>query len=506
MTTVTWTDGETVENTDVSFKTPNANVNAIADLYGDSVGNASDVNAVQNGLTNTPTPDEVYAYDGYNNYEPHIRKYLYNDMEIARDYIEDYQEYKSVMSECNQTIRNTPYPLDGHVHCNATWDKMQCWGYVRAGETSYQPCPGYIRLSNPLAYAKKTCNSDGTWFRHPDTNRIWTNYTMCYDQALVDQHKQVLYMYFYGFSISIVLLIISLIIFSMFRQLKCVRVSLHKHLFVSYVLTGALWILYYALVPMNPDVLIANPIWCQVLHELTHYFTVCNYSWMFCEGFYLHALMVIAFTKDKKLLLICYLIGWAFPLLPTIIYTILRALNEEDRDRCWTGDTNLHWILAGPINISLVVIFIFSNNIMRILLSKIRSVYNNETMQTRRAVRATLILIPLLGLQYIAFPFKPPPGANGEYVYSMISAFLVSFQGVFVALVFCFFNGEVIKCFKKQYNRYKLQSVGRRRTFSGGSTSKFAERESMVRTKEMALSTCKTTSASSPLNKKKEKK
>ena len=46
----------------------------------------------------------------------------------------------------------------------------------------------------------------------------------------------------------------------------------------------------------------------------------------------------------------------------------------------------------------------------------------------RRAVRATLILIPLLGLQYIAFPFKPPPGSSGEHVYSMIVAFLVSFQ------------------------------------------------------------------------------
>lgn len=47
---------------------------------------------------------------------------------------------------------------------------------------------------------------------------------------------------------------------------------------------------------------------------------------------------------------------------------------------------------------------------------------------SRRAVRAILILIPLLGLQNIAFPFKPPPGSDGEYIYSMISAFLVSFQ------------------------------------------------------------------------------
>jgi len=47
-----------------------------------------------------------------------------------------------------------------------------------------------------------------------------------------------------------------------------------------------------------------------VLHVLTHYFTLCNYAWMFCEGFYLHALIVVAFTKDKRLLNMCYIIGW----------------------------------------------------------------------------------------------------------------------------------------------------------------------------------------------------
>lgn len=38
----------------------------------------------------------------------------------------------------------------GNVYCNATWDTVQCWGYVKAGDTVYQPCPGYISLSNPL--------------------------------------------------------------------------------------------------------------------------------------------------------------------------------------------------------------------------------------------------------------------------------------------------------------------------------------------------------------------
>lgn len=42
--------------------------------------------------------------------------------------------------------------------------------------------------------------------------------------------------------------------------------------------------------------------------------------------------------------------------------------------------------------------------------------------------RATLLLVPLLGLQYIVTPFHPDPGHPLEYTYEVISAFTASFQ------------------------------------------------------------------------------
>lgn len=30
-------------------------------------------------------------------------------------------------------------------------------------------------------FAHKICDSSGNWFRHPETNRTWTNYTTCID-------------------------------------------------------------------------------------------------------------------------------------------------------------------------------------------------------------------------------------------------------------------------------------------------------------------------------------
>ncbi|KAG8232149.1 hypothetical protein J437_LFUL012121 [Ladona fulva] len=63
--------------------------------------------------------------------------------------------------------------------------------------------------------------------------------------------------------------------------------------------------------------------------------------------------------------------------------------------------------------------------------------------RSRKAVRATLILIPLLGLQYVLTPFRPESGAPGEALYQILSAVVASYQGLCVALLFCFFNGEV---------------------------------------------------------------
>lgn len=42
--------------------------------------------------------------------------------------------------------------------------------------------------------------------------------------------------------------------------------------------------------------------------------------------------------------------------------------------------------------------------------------------------RATLLLVPLLGMQFILTPFRPEPGHPWEIIYEIISAFTASFQ------------------------------------------------------------------------------
>lgn len=44
------------------------------------------------------------------------------------------------------------------------------------------------------------------------------------------------------------------------RQLQCDRVTLHKNLFLSYILNGIAWILYYTLAALDGEVLSQNPV------------------------------------------------------------------------------------------------------------------------------------------------------------------------------------------------------------------------------------------------------
>jgi calcitonin receptor-like len=49
-------------------------------------------------------------------------------------------------------------------------------------------------------------------------------------------------------------------------------------------------------------------------------FMVSNYFWMFCEGLYLHTLLVVAFLPENSLMKWFHLIGWVVPAIFTIVY------------------------------------------------------------------------------------------------------------------------------------------------------------------------------------------
>ena len=80
--------------------------------------------------------------------------------------------------------------------------------------------------------AEKVCLSDGTWWRHPLTNITFSNYNPCVPVDRFSEHMTTLNTV--GISLSLVLLVVSLLIFTMFSSsLNCGRVSMHRNLFLA---------------------------------------------------------------------------------------------------------------------------------------------------------------------------------------------------------------------------------------------------------------------------------
>ncbi|XP_053207328.1 calcitonin gene-related peptide type 1 receptor-like isoform X2 [Panonychus citri] len=368
------------------------------------------------------------------------------------------------LEKCQQEVLSAP-PIDPTLkYCPRAWDGWGCWNDTPPGQTAYIPCPIAVVGFRSDQLAFKLCLEDGNWFRHPDTNKTWSNYTTCVDKDDLKFRQAVNNLYIIGYSVSVLALIISLIIFLSFKSLKCTRITIHKNLFISFIINNLMWILWYTLVVSDVEVVQANRWYCQLLHVLVHYFLLANYSWTFCEGLYLHTLLVVAFVAEEKIMKWFYVIGWGVPLIFIGFYAGFRGLSYNgETNYCWIDESKYSWWYTGPVLVSFVLNLFFLVNIVRVLVTKMRAVNSPDAHQTRKAVKATLILLPLLGLHFLVTPFRPPEGTHAEEVYEIVAALVASLQGLCVAILFCFCNGEVISQFKKRWTQIALTHGDNRR-------------------------------------------
>ncbi|KAK3588000.1 hypothetical protein CHS0354_014524 [Potamilus streckersoni] len=383
-----------------------------------------------------------------------------------------------LIAECSQRHQHLPFPVRDGPYCNRTVDIVGgCWDDTPAGSMAVIQCPD-IPGYNTKAQAHKQCTINGTWYV-TTSGREWANYSSCLSQQKEEDTRRDIFIYVVGFSLSLLMLTISLFIFFRFKQLRCDRITIHKNLFISYVFTGVSWMPYYFLVSLDGPTQLENPLWCQVLFVATQYFTACNFLWMFCEGLYLNTIMVYAFNSGKVLIISCYVIGWLFPLVLTGIYAGVRGSTKSEMDTidCWLHDSSYQWILNGPVILSITVNVIFLINIVRLLVTKLRQM--PEASQTRKATRATLILVPLLGLQYLLFPVRPEKGTVLAEVYHVTVALAISLQGALVSLIYCFCNGEVLSIMKRKWKQHRLMRGGSIRSAGRGASTTYTTAETV---------------------------
>uniref|UniRef100_A0A4W5R1V1 Corticotropin releasing hormone receptor 1 n=1 Tax=Hucho hucho TaxID=62062 RepID=A0A4W5R1V1_9TELE len=247
-----------------------------------------------------------------------------------------------------------------------------------------------------------------------------------------------------GHCISLAALLVAFILFMRLRSIRCLRNIIHWNLITAFILRNATW--FVVQLTMNPKVHESNVLWCRLVTAAYNYFHVTNFFWMFGEGCYLHTAIVLTYSTDKlrKWMFIC--IGWCIPL-PIIIAWAIGKL-YYDNEKCWFGKkagVYTDYIYQGPMILVLLVRHLY----LIILLFC-------YCVSIRKAVKATLVLLPLLGITYMLF-FVNPGGEDevAQIVFIYFNSILESFQGFFVSVFYCFLNSEVRSAVRKRWHRWQ---------------------------------------------------
>ncbi|XP_062977583.1 glucagon-like peptide 2 receptor [Elgaria multicarinata webbii] len=384
-------------------------------------------------------------------------------------------------TDCLKTLQETP--LNMGIYCNGSFDHMVCWPHSPPGEVSV-PCPPYIpQTENGSARnVSRVCLDQGIWKTIGNTSDIWSTRLECFEihNSSINVHHHTLLvtlknLYTVGYSFSLVSLVLALLIMLLFRKLHCTRNYIHMNLFASFILRSigvlikdSMQYNIFFFVHFGSEKPDDENEWnsvfgpekialCKMGLLFMHYTVGANYFWLLVEGIYLHRLLTTVLSEKHQLLRYVF-IGWGIPVLFVASWGITK--HKLEHELCWATNTSMAiwWIIRGPILFSIVVNFCIFVNIMKLLLSKLKAQQMSFHDYKFRLARSTLVLIPLLGIHEIVFTFITDEQVNGfsRAIKTFIQLTFGSFHGFFVALLYCFSNGEVKAELHKQWSRFLL--------------------------------------------------
>ncbi|KAB1265671.1 Glucagon receptor [Camelus dromedarius] len=370
-----------------------------------------------------------------------------------------------------------PVPTSAELVCNRTFDKYSCWPDTPPNTTANISCPWYLPWHRKVQhrFVFKRCGPDGQWVRGP-RGQPWRNASQCQvddEELAVQKEAAQMYssfqvMYTVGYSLSLGALLLALAILLGLSKLHCTRNYIHVNLFTSFVLKASSVLAIDALLKTRYSQRIGDDlsvsVWlsdgavagCRVAAVFMQYGVVANYCWLLVEGLYLHGLLGLAAAPGRSCFGLYLGIGWGAPMLFVIPWAVVKCLFENIQ--CWTSNDNMAfwWILRFPVFLAILINFFIFIRILHVLVAKLRAHQMRYTDYKLRLAKSTLTLIPLLGVHEVVFAFVTDEHAQGALRSTKLffDLFLSSFQGLLVAVLYCFLNKEVQSELLRRWHRW----------------------------------------------------
>ncbi|VDM60619.1 unnamed protein product [Angiostrongylus costaricensis] len=329
--------------------------------------------------------------------------------------------------------------------CSVSFDKSLCWLKADYGAQVERLCPftycptvlGCEQVASKLLYSHmvtRVCGLTGEWQD--------SNYSQCI--TVVDQFPHCIQ----GFCRVCPDLLRDLVI-SVSLTLSVVSVALLVAAILLFSVFDSIqeWI-------------------CKTILWFVIYFQVASVMWMLIEGAYLYSRFTIFAMRHNDAPWSLYtLCGWGVPLIVVIFWTIVHEYKSRQQNSfCWVpyAQGSHLWILAGTMGFALIMNFIFLLGIVIILVQKLRTENSAESKKIWRTIKATMLLVPLLGISNIPLFYEPERPSD---VYMLGSAILQHSQGIFIAVLYCFLNSEIQNAVKRQLSKVPIEFFKPRQRF-----------------------------------------
>uniref|UniRef100_A0A665WRZ7 Vasoactive intestinal polypeptide receptor 2-like n=1 Tax=Echeneis naucrates TaxID=173247 RepID=A0A665WRZ7_ECHNA len=374
-------------------------------------------------------------------------------------------EIQRAEKECRTQLQQQAAP-----RCPGEWGFASCWRNAALGEVMTLPCPSpLLRLVGKHGNLSRNCTESGWSDVYPAITVACLSNDTGKPNELVF-YRVVRILSTLGHSLSLIALLTSTVIICLFRRLHCMRNYIHLNLFMSFVLRAVSVLTKDTLLfsddentdcSTQPSLMMF--LCCSSL-VFFNYFVMANFFWLLVEGIYLHTLLLVIHTYSTPLTVYMF-IGWGIPFVFLVAWIVCR-INLEDT-WCWEMNENPipNRLINWPIMASVIISFILFISIIRILVQKLRctDVGGNEQSQYRRLAKSTLLLIPLFGVNYVVFVhLMDRPDENMNRIQIVFDLGLGSFQGLIVAILYCFLNSEVQSELRRTWRSLSLKPyVGR---------------------------------------------
>ncbi|KAJ7409691.1 Glucagon-like peptide 1 receptor [Willisornis vidua] len=334
---------------------------------------------------------------------------------------------------------------------------------------------GHRQGEVPHGQVYRFCTLEGTWLLKENSTVPWRNLSECESSDQDAPEEQLLNLsiiYTIGYALSFSALVIATAILLGFRHLHCTRNYIHLNLFTSFILRAisvfikdsvVKWMYSTATQEHQWEGLIAfqESLSCRLVFVMMQYCVAANYYWLLVEGMYLYTLLVLSVFSEQRIFRLYLCIGWGVPMLFVILWGTVKYLYEDEG--CWTRNYNMNYwlIIRLPILIAIGVNFLIFIRVICIIISKLQANLMCKTDIKCRLAKSTLTLIPLLGTHEVIFAFITDEHARGmlRFVKLFTELSFASFQGLMVAILYCFINNEVQMEFRKSWERWRLEHL-----------------------------------------------